>query len=394
MKRLFILSPSDRFNYGDMLFPYVVTHYFKKYVDEIVNCSTCSSDLSAKGGIPTYGIDKIVNVVKEDGVDNYLIVAGGECLFSRWSVILSFIYKDIDRKMNFISSLPHLRVIKYLANVCMTYYIRKKYKVPTFYPFTIGLDEIPGFKNILYNSVGSVSLINNPKIIRSQRCKKILKSAAYLSVRDSLTSSALDKMGVKHVLCPDSAILMSEVFSDNFLEKSVSDEVKNIKNMNYIFFQINKLSGEDRERFYSDILNRIYLSTGTKIILCPIGTAYGHEDDIILSNISKYMNNGSFLLIKSPSIWEIMYLIKYSKLYVGTSLHGAITAYSFSIPIVTHGKKKVRQYISEWGGCFSDPQQIEEDIIKQLTAPVVSSSSKQKQLVLSSFATMVDILKK
>ena len=54
-KRLYIYAPNDRFNYGDLLFPYVLRFYFRKYFDDIVYVSTSESDLSNLGGIPTVG---------------------------------------------------------------------------------------------------------------------------------------------------------------------------------------------------------------------------------------------------------------------------------------------------------------------------------------------------
>lgn len=36
MKRLYVLAPNDRFNYGDLLFPYVVENYFKDIADVLV----------------------------------------------------------------------------------------------------------------------------------------------------------------------------------------------------------------------------------------------------------------------------------------------------------------------------------------------------------------------
>lgn len=394
MKRLYVLSPSDRFNYGDMLFPYIIKHYFKDSVDEIINCATSSSDLSEKGGIPTYNYEKIFNAPKENGVDNYLMIAGGECLFSPWPVILSYVFEDVNRRMKVFSSFPRVRGITRFTNLYMDSYVRHKYKILSMYPFTIGLDEIPNFKGVLYNSVGGVGLEYNKRVLQSEKCKKILKSASYLSVRDSKTSRALKEMGVNNIVCPDSAILMSEVFSGDFLLRSISKDVSSINPHSYVFFQINSISSTGNEEFYGEMLNRIFLKHRKKFILCPIGTAYGHEDDISLLKISKHMREETYKLISSPTIWDIMYLIKNSCVYVGTSLHGAITASSFSVPIVTHGKKKVEQYVTEWGGLFSYPQKLEEDIIKQLTNPVVSPSSEQKQLSISSINRMLDIIKK
>lgn len=93
-KRLYILAPNDRFNYGDLLFPYVLTFYLKKYFDDIVFVSTTKSNLSDKGGIPTEPYSVLFHV--DTTWENHLIVAGGESLCVRWSTILAYIDKKVD----------------------------------------------------------------------------------------------------------------------------------------------------------------------------------------------------------------------------------------------------------------------------------------------------------
>lgn len=75
MKKLYILAPNDRFNYGDLLFPHILKFYFKDIVDEIVFCSTTQSNLSDLGGIPTCSFQALYKTKDTD--QNYLIVAGG-----------------------------------------------------------------------------------------------------------------------------------------------------------------------------------------------------------------------------------------------------------------------------------------------------------------------------
>ena len=77
-KRLYILAPNDRFNYGDLLFPHVLTYYLKKNFDDVVYVSTSKSNLSDKGGIPTEPYSVLFNV--DSAWENHLIVAGGESL--------------------------------------------------------------------------------------------------------------------------------------------------------------------------------------------------------------------------------------------------------------------------------------------------------------------------
>ena len=101
MKKLFILAPNDRFNYGDLLFPHILDFYFKDIVDELVFCSTTESNLSKFGGIPTCSFHSLYEVNATD--QNYLIVGGGDSLCISWMQVLSF----VDKKIDWFTALDH-----------------------------------------------------------------------------------------------------------------------------------------------------------------------------------------------------------------------------------------------------------------------------------------------
>ena len=390
-KCLYLLSPSDRFNYGDMLFSYILKHYLKDSVDLIMNCSTSESDYSAFGAMPTLGYNEIFRA--DPSSKNHLIVAGGECLFVDWLVIQSFLYKDIHFLGKKISNLPHLFVLKSLVCRLLKLYAKIVYHSKTRFPFTVGLFEIKNFSSVMYNSVGCVGLQHKKKLLKCDLNKKIMQSAAYVSVRDSATSKGLDMMGVSYRRVPDCAILMSDVFTDSFLEERRSSRLS-LKKGDYIFFQINMLSSKGKEKFFASILNDVAVEYNKKILLCPIGTALGHEDDVALRNVAKYLNDGVYVFEKDLNLWNIMYFIKNSCLYFGTSLHGAITATSFSVPMVTHGKQKVAQYIKDWGGVFCDVSDLRNAVFNQLRNPLIPSSQEQKALALNSIRQMKSIIDK
>ena len=286
-KCLYILSPSDRVNYGDMLFPYILRHYLGSSVDVIENCSTSESNFESFGALPTKGYDTLFHA--DSSLKNFLIVAGGESLFVDWLVVLSFVHQDVHFLLNKIADMPRLFVAKSLAYRLLRLYAKIKYHVKTKFPFAIGLFELKNYVAIMYNSVGCVGLQQNVDVVKSNACKKILKSSSYISVSDSSTSRAIDTMGVSHKIIPDSAILMSEVFSDEFLETHRRSKSFFYKG-EYIFFQINKLSSKGKESFFASILNDAARKYNKKILLCPIGTALGHEDDVSLREIANYLD--------------------------------------------------------------------------------------------------------
>ena len=115
------MCANDRFNYGDLLFPFIIRHYLDDEVDEVVVCSTTESDLSLRGALPT----KPFSVLQKMSPyrKNYLIIGGGECIFVDWQPILDFIKADL---------------------------VYEKSSFPTKYPFTIGKRELPNLEGMIY----------------------------------------------------------------------------------------------------------------------------------------------------------------------------------------------------------------------------------------------------
>lgn len=189
---------------------------------------------------------------------------------------------------------------------------------------------------------------------------------------------------------------MSEVFSEAFLLSRISHLSSSILNEKFIFFQINEEHGKAREDFFSRVLARVADKTHLRICLCPIGIAPGHSDQTPLSKMSSLLGDKS-VFIKHPSIWDIMYLIKHSAMYIGTSLHGTITAMSFNVKFIAHGPVKLENYVETWCNHTSnrfieDYSNLEENILDVLNKDDLCNSSYQKQKVKLSFDSIKKIM--
>ena len=391
MKVLYILSPNDRFNYGDLLFAPILKNYFGDYFDKIIYCSTTSADLTSLGGMRVESFSRLYEANDKD--ENYLIVGGGECLCVRWSTILSYIYPGINKAKK-ILNIKWVR--KYVPGL-LDIYIKYKYNVKTLFPFTVGKNELNTFNVIIYNSVGGVNVNNKISRIHNKKIINVLSSVDYISVRDEQAHSFLSNIGIESNLVADSAILMSDVFSESFLHDRCRQDFKTISSYNYIFFQINYKYSKSATKHISEALNSINKTTGYKIVLCPIGTALSHSDHIALASIASYMDKDSYFLIEQPSVWEIMWLIQHSKLYSGCSLHGTITAMSFNVPFVAYGPLKLSSYLKQWdpentSSHFVEINNLEGAILKELSEKTMYSPEKQKMTVVASFEVMKHLI--
>lgn len=380
-KRLYILAPNDRFNYGDLLFPYILTYYFSNIFDDIVYVSTTESDLSDRGGIKTKGYSELFNI--DANWENHLIVAGGESLCTRWIAILSYIIPWVRLLYRLSYKMAKFSIGKRVLYFCSSF-VDFVFKTKTRFVFSVGKNEMPQFKSIAYNALGGSGLLNSD-ILDNPKTIEILNSVDYFTVRDKVTSIALSKYAIKHTICPDTAILMSEVFNEEMLLKKISIPLE-FSRIDYLFFQGNLALWKGKYKLAASQLMKLSNVTKCKICLCPIGTALGHSDQIALKNIASLLKC-DYSLIEQPNIFDIMWLIKHSKMYIGSSLHGTITAMSFGVPYIAYGPKKLKAYIEQWEEIGEEHFTEQYNLVKtaKKAFKIIPNSEQQKNIVKQSF---------
>ena len=116
----------------------------------------------------------------------------------------------------------------------------------------------------------------------------------------------------------------------------------------------------------------IYKYLRLKTVLLPLGYAPNHEDLVTLERIFLKGNfNEECILIKNANIFDCAYVISHSKCYIGTSLHGAITAISYSIPhtSLVACNRKLINYMKTWKSTnifFANVQNLISNIVMLL----------------------------
>src|SRR5690606_38959774 len=116
----------------------------------------------------------------------------------------------------------------------------------------------------------------------------------------------------------------------------------------YIFFQVKNNHAKTNEQCIAKQLDSIASQTGLHICLCPIGKSLNHDDHLAQKRIAPLLTRPPCLVDKE-TIWDIMYLIANARVYVGTSLHGAITAMSYAVRYVGVAVPKLHSYLQAWG---------------------------------------------
>ncbi len=344
MQDLLIIGAFDRYNYGDLLFPIILEKQLRSYdLDfRFQFFGLIRSDLRAQGGIPTQGLREFYHQCSDASHPVHVIIAGGEALGVTWNSLYAAL-NPLFQKINY----RHKKINKVLDLNALT---RVFLKGKTALPFLLEKRDFPGIKSVLLNSLGGSGL-NATTFAKFPELKPNLQQVDYFAVRDQVTLQNVLKAGLKAHLFPDSAILMSDFFSVEILENSVSSEVKVYveKNRgNYAFIQINKKTTRGHEQTIAAELDKVYANGSTELCFCPIGKALDHDDHEALRSLGKLVT-APFTYFDADTIWDIMYLIANSKCYIGTSLHGAITAMSYAVPHVGLKVEKLSAYLGTWG---------------------------------------------
>ena len=391
MKRLIIIAPNDRYNYGDLLFSHIIKCQLQNCYDEIVDVATIDNDLTKVGGFRVKALEYVYSLPASD--ENDIIIAGGESLCSNWGICLSYL-------SSFFAFIPILErvFLKFFSpgvvDNIKNFVGRILFNGKTYYPYSIGKNEIPNVHRIIYNSLGGATLqLSN----FTKKTIQVLRSVDYISVRDGNAYNLLQQEKIKAFLVPDSAILLSDYYSDENLMSKIDSKVKAFvqKEKSYLVFQVNKSIGLSHLQEISRLLENIHFTLGLNICLCPIGFARGHDDPIALKTIMTKLSADYISYLSDVSIWDIMYLIKKSKCFVGTSLHGVITSMSFGIPFVGIKVQKTIDYIKLWGGNelnYSYSFMVVEKIKTLLDTNYSFDSTSMKQLSRESFSKIKVVL--
>jgi hypothetical protein len=349
MEKILVIGAFDRYNYGDLLFPLVIEKQLSSYGHpfEFQYFGLVKSDLSAVGGLPTQDLQEFYKACEEGGTPVHVIIAGGEALGVTWHSLLASLSSFFQR-----INKHHVRISKYVnLNSIAKGYLKGRTRLP----FLFTKADFKNVNSVILNSLGGSGL-NDDVFQKYPVLLTKLNEVEYLAVRDQLTIENLQKQHIHAELFPDSAILMSEFYPLDVLEKNITKAVKDYVNKhkgNYIFYQINKKTTAGKEALMAGQLDQIYQEEGVELCLCPIGKALNHDDHIALEVVRKLLKSPS-TYFDADNIWDIMYLIANSKAYIGTSLHGAITAMSYSVPHVGLKVEKLNAYLATWGAKGND----------------------------------------
>ena len=390
MKKIALVAACDRYNYGDVLMPILFEEYYRINGEQASfnYFALSNADLRPVGGRitePLYQIDESYQ---------YVIFVGGEILTPSYRGM----YLNLQKNKLWIKILGKASTVYFpLVNWFCKVLMHGKYKNPwTFFAKS-------QHQHVLYNSVGgqefsSMREKNKDEII------ELIKKSDLFSVRDNRTRDSILEYapGIRIDMIPDTAIIMSRIYSRDYLHTHISNAISEaLRSINsYYVIQVNKVFGMGLTEEIASAFKEIYNKTGMKCLLMPISIVQGHEDDIPLKIIASKCPIES-CYIGNTSILDIMHIIANARAFVGTSLHGIITAASYCVPhsTITPNCLKLRSFIKSWGTStveYVEGEQglidyiLEENILLSVNNDRIYQMQENVQDYFNSIIEMID----
>ncbi|GAB6179428.1 hypothetical protein JCM14036_07470 [Desulfotomaculum defluvii] len=398
-KSINIIGAFDRYNYGDLLFPIIIEEYLKKYDKNLLKdfqleyYGLVNSDLTGVGGKKSKRIKDLYQKNIPDG--SAVIISGGEVISSKNTNL--YLHLCENYPIFLFKSFIVKGMRKIVGKKIIDSFFRKKFGIRSDYPWVIDPSHFNNEINIMYNTVGGRIPASKYDYLHDK-----LSKADYISVREN---DVLNNINIPQAhLYPDSATMMSDIFPLEILEKKVSPVIRNFvnENKNYICIQTNlSIYKKNKEEYISQIKRIKSHSKEVKIVLLPLGYATNHDDRIGLRKIKDQIPD-KVELMDELNIYEMMYIIGCSQFFAGTSLHGNITAMSYSVPHIglSKDRPKLESYLSTWdieeqNHCI-EISMLYDYYVKSLNTNKELLASKRDELVnlvLENFQNLFKVLK-
>lgn len=330
-----LVGAFDRHNLGDLLFPHIVAQLLGE--QDLYFAGATERDLCSAGGYRTRALSQLAREMGGQPVN--ILHVGGELLTcDAWQAAV--MVQSPAQAQPIIQGLerdPERRLA----------WVRQELGVVAQAPYLVSRELFPGAANVLFNAIGGVELNERDAPFLAEVSTK-LKEADYVSVRDELTRTHLNHLGIETRLVPDPAVMVAELFGERIAQHAQCGEVAAMLGafpQGYIAVQFSADFGDDVTlRQMAGQLDQVVEASGYGIVLFRAGAAPWHDDLSCYQRLMGFMRSTQVKGFESLAIWEICALIAHSAAFCGSSLHGRIVATAYGLPRVnlSHPHKESR----------------------------------------------------
>lgn len=316
-RRVILLGPHDRYNFGDLLFEKVVSKLLLDRAgyleEELLYGGVLSVDMSRhQGRSDIQSMKKLMELSHKEGPFD-IVYLGGEASKCDFACAVRMLPTKEQKK----------RAKSQKASDCGYWFPKKKLVAASY--------TGPENYAIINSAGGGVAR-------KGTECYAAYQSANYKSFRD------------RAPLFPDSAVMVKHLFGDFISDINNFPQVRKItaklNGGKYIAVQ-HKLKGLNEVSLARE-LDEIAEKTNGTIVFFAAGTVPGHDSFTSYHKVSKHMTMPS-VVFEEETVWSVVALIAHANAVLSTSLHVRIIGFIFQKPRVTWCKNtKHTKFIELW----------------------------------------------
>ena len=318
---LTLFGAFDRHNFGDLLFPHLLTALLPGRRFEYA--ALAPRDLRPFGGHRVLALDSL-------GASRpiHLIHAGGEVLTcSAWEAAVMLLDSAAAAQAIARYGDDHVAAAAWAASQLGT--TRNA-------PYVAGREFAAPPGKLIFNAVGGVEWASMPTA-RRQEVASALRHADWLSVRDHVTQRALRAEGVLAELCPDPAVMVRTCFEQTIRQRQ--EALKPIRQafpQGYLACQFSADFADDASlEALAHQLSRVAGATGLGLVFFRAGAAPWHDDQGLYEKVCGLLPPASARIFGSLHLWDICALIATSRAVIASSLHARVVAVAYGLPRVS-----------------------------------------------------------
>lgn len=375
MNKTILYGAFGRHNFGDMLFPHIISKMLgdTKIKHNLEFCDIISRDMTGFGG---HAVTSITEHIQTDLNTNVIHVGGevGGCGIG-YAVMAAAPRNDINQQ--------EITNLKKLKKLSLAYLLPKT------------LFSKPGI--FVANSIGGFT---NPPV----SCQ-MFKEFNYVGYRDEKSYITATNNKIKCNLVPDSAVMTRKFLHDNICVRDNDNHILDLNKRvgrDYIAVQLKAsyIQKKSSQVEMNKILHDIIKKTNLPIVFFCAGTAPGHDS---VKLYRKYFNNlpDSYVyFFDNYNIWNICNIIRNARFVIGTSLHVRILSQQYYRPRITLCiQRKHREFILKWDN-INNVNTIINDIpnyiLKELKEHDSEADAKQLKFLENEYltkSTWINLLK-
>jgi Polysaccharide pyruvyl transferase len=320
-------------NYGDLLYPIIFERMLRERspATAIGRFSFMGSESLQDTRYSTEPIQSLLSSQQKQ--THTLLIGGGDLLRTDWDVMASHYHsaripaKDQDLRL----AMRQLFIHWFQKRKPDTNGFRTRFmNYAAAGPFIINPDDYAVLKSVVYCSCGVPFQFGDT--VR-QGVADAFNKAGFIYVRDRQSRDTLVRAGVTREIhvAPDLIVALSDFF-DPVAERQKGRRLLHAGGVDIarkiLCVQSNPQPIEKSAELLKQLL-AYQKRTGCEVILVPLGPCHG--DNQYLSQLAKESGN-KLKYIQFDSIFDIITVLAACDIFLGTSLHGNITAFSFGIP--------------------------------------------------------------